>query len=298
MTARPSAAVHGAGADRWIRLVDGRRLGFAEYGDPAGIPAFMFHGVPGSRLSLGGAGEPDPAGRRLRAIAPDRPGIGLSDPQPGRTILSWPRDVAALANALGIDRFGVFGGSAGGVYALACAFALPERVGRVVVVNTPAPMAWPGVWRGHPLSARAAWQGIARVPGLARFVAGFQRQAALRGPTLVRLLGRRMAPEDRALLASREVSDQLVRHFREAYRQGSAGVADDLRLIARPWGFRPHAVTVPVDLWQGLRDRNVPPAMGRALAEALPHCRAHFVAAEGHLASEQYGAIRAVLLDG
>lgn len=291
------AQVQGTGADCWIRLADGRRLAFAQYGDPNGKPVLMFHGLPGSRLSYEGAGEPHPDGRRLRVIAPDRPGIGRSDPQPGRTIRHWPADVSALADALGIDRFAVLGGSAGGVYALACGAALPGRVRCAVVINTPAPMHWPGVWRAHPLSARLAWYGIGHVAGLPRFVAGFQRQAALRGNLLVRLLGQRMAPADRALLAERGISDQLVRHFREAYRQGAAGVAHDLRLIASPWGFEPRDVTVPVALWQGLRDRNVPPAMGRALAAALPRCAAHFVAGEGHLAGELYGEIRAVLLD-
>jgi pimeloyl-ACP methyl ester carboxylesterase len=34
-----------------LRLPDGRRLGFAEWGDPAGRPLFLFHGTPGSRLT-------------------------------------------------------------------------------------------------------------------------------------------------------------------------------------------------------------------------------------------------------
>ena len=33
----------------------------------------------------------------IRLIAVDRPGIGLSDHQPDRTILDWPEDVAHLA---------------------------------------------------------------------------------------------------------------------------------------------------------------------------------------------------------
>src|SRR5258708_19823962 len=33
-----------------IHLRDGRALGYAEFGDPAGKPVFFFHGLPGSRL--------------------------------------------------------------------------------------------------------------------------------------------------------------------------------------------------------------------------------------------------------
>ena len=45
------------------------------------------------------------AGRRrgvwpgIRLVAPDRPGMGLSTFQPGRTLLDWPEDVTALAHS-------------------------------------------------------------------------------------------------------------------------------------------------------------------------------------------------------
>lgn len=295
---RPPARIEGEGSDRRVELGDGRWLAFAELGDPLGPPVMMFHGIPGSRLSFEGAGQPAADGRRLRAIAPDRPGIGRSDPRPRRTLLDWGADVAALADALGIDRFAVLGGSGGGVYALACARALPERVTRVAIVNTPAPMHWPGVWRGHPAASRLAWRGIGRVPGLPRFVADAQCRTARHGHLLVRLLGQRMSPADRALLADRSVRDQLTAHVREAFRQGAAGVAQDLRLVASPWGFEPRDVAAPVWLWHGRADRTVPEAMGRALAAALPRCTARFVEGEGHLGGGLYDAVRAVLLDG
>ena len=37
-------------SDRHILLRDGRKLGYAEYGDPQGKPVFLFHGIPGSRM--------------------------------------------------------------------------------------------------------------------------------------------------------------------------------------------------------------------------------------------------------
>ena len=39
--------------DNVLRLSNGRRLGYAEYGDTNGDPVFLFHGNPGSRLSWG-----------------------------------------------------------------------------------------------------------------------------------------------------------------------------------------------------------------------------------------------------
>jgi pimeloyl-ACP methyl ester carboxylesterase len=61
-----------------IRLRDGRKLSFAEYGDPAGRPVFFFHGFPGSRFDGEHAGRVSES-IGVRLIAPERPGLGLSD---------------------------------------------------------------------------------------------------------------------------------------------------------------------------------------------------------------------------
>src|SRR5438067_1134403 len=106
-----------------VSLRDGRQLGFAEWGDPAGAPVFFFHGMPSSRLNS----HADPAAldtHHARWIAIDRPGMGLSAFQPRRMLLDWPEDVVQLADALGLDRFAVVGNSAGGPYAAACAFRI------------------------------------------------------------------------------------------------------------------------------------------------------------------------------
>ncbi|HEY3484137.1 MAG TPA: hypothetical protein VGK49_02080, partial [Ilumatobacteraceae bacterium] len=90
-----------------VRLADGRNLGYAEHGVHDGVPVFMFHGVPGGRFY-------DLDGEVLRAcgirlLTLERPGYGLSDPQPGRALADWPRDVAEIADHLGVAQFGVVG---------------------------------------------------------------------------------------------------------------------------------------------------------------------------------------------
>ena len=89
---------------RVLRLADGRRLGFAEYGASGGQPLLFFHGTPGARLVAGSAHR-SALRLNVRLIAPERPGFGRSDFQAGRRILEWPDDVAALADALGLERF-------------------------------------------------------------------------------------------------------------------------------------------------------------------------------------------------
>lgn len=116
-----------------IFLPDGRSLGFARLGCPAGLPLIYLHGFPASRLE---AGILNAAANSLGVsiIAPDRPGFGLSDFQPRRTILDWPNDVVHLANALSIDRFSLLASSGGCPYAAACAHQFPQRLIRVGIM--------------------------------------------------------------------------------------------------------------------------------------------------------------------
>src|SRR5437868_369085 len=99
--------------------VAGRRaVGFAEWGDPDGRPVVGFHGGPGSRLMAVGCEElADELG--LRIVVLERPGFGLSEFAPDRTLLGWTNDVADATRALGLDHFAVVGVSAGSPYALA-----------------------------------------------------------------------------------------------------------------------------------------------------------------------------------
>ena len=104
--------------DHVARLTDGRVIGYAQYGDPNGFPVVSAHGRLACRLDVRAAAPiADQAGIRL--ISPDRPGIGLSDPLPDRTILDWAHDIGELLDQIDVDRFAAMGWSMGGQYAAA-----------------------------------------------------------------------------------------------------------------------------------------------------------------------------------
>ena len=115
--------------DRSIQLADGRTLAFTEWGDLDGPAVMFFHGTPHSRLWCPDIAATQAAGVHL--VIPDRPGYGRSDEPPANlTMCGWTDDVIQLADALGLDRFGVIGWSSGATYALACAAVIPDRVTR------------------------------------------------------------------------------------------------------------------------------------------------------------------------
>jgi pimeloyl-ACP methyl ester carboxylesterase len=266
-----------------FRLRDGRAMGYAEYGDAAGKPTFFFHGFPGSRLEAA-FGHEAAVKHGARLIGVDRPGCGLSDFQRDRTFLDWPEDIVELAGALGIDRFSVAGISGGGPYVAACAYAIPQRLTGAYIISGVGPFDTPGATDGMSrqnkilfwLGRRAPWLGGVLIRMMAR---------AARSPSdkMMDRMARSMPEPDRVVLQQPNIRGVFVTDFREAFRQGARGSVHELRLYSRPWGFRLEDITVPVHLWQGSVDTNVPPSMGRYQASAIPNCHATFLEGEGHL---------------
>ena len=93
-----------------------------------------------------------------------------------------------------------------------------------------------------------------------------------------------LSSEDRRVLDQREIKDNLLAGAVEAVRQGPRGLAVEIQCIfARPWGFRPQDITVPVHLWYGDADALVPVGSGRYLAETIPGAELRICPAEGHM---------------
>ena len=266
-----------------LQLRDGRILGFAVYGDPDGKTGFYLHGFPGTRLE---ARIADAAATRLgiRIIAPDRPGFGLSDFKPGRTIADWTDDLVEAADALGIGRFPVIGLSGGGPYAAACALRIPHRLTSVAIVSSMGPVHIPGATNGMGRQSQVFFALARRLPWITHPAMWWLGRQARRD--VGRLLDRMSAglpAADRAILARPEVRAGLQDDIAEAFRHGSRGAAWELSLLTRPWGFRPEEIQMEVHLWHGEADVSVSPSMGRYLATAIPNCHARFYPGEGHL---------------
>jgi pimeloyl-ACP methyl ester carboxylesterase len=266
-----------------VRLPDGRHLGYAEYGRPAGRPIFYFHGFPGCRLEAAPVHETAGA-VGVRIVAFDRPGYGLSDAHRGRSLLDWPRDVSDAADALGIRRFAVLGVSGGGPYALACARAIPQRLTATGVVAGLAPVDRPELRRtliwpmrlGFFLGRNAPWLFGALSAGVIAASPNSHPEHVMW------LLGRSDSEVDRRLAHDDRFRQAIAASIREALRGGARAARQDVQLYARPWGFALKDIRVPVDIWHGEVDATVPIAMGRYLAAQVPESRVTFLPNEGH----------------
>lgn len=268
-----------------MELADGRELAWLEMGDPSGVPIIGFHGTPGSRLQVVvGEGPLQDAGVRL--ISVDRPGYGHSTYQPERTLTGWPGDVSQLADHLDLSRFGVVGISGGGPHALVCAALIPDRVAVAGILSGVGPLGAPGAEKGmlpaNVLITRVGRRSTRPLQALFAALTGAQR----RWPeTMLRLMAKQMPPADARIAGRSEVHAMLVKDARRTSATAAKASAQDFHIFAREWGFRLGDIGVPVHLWQGDADRNVPVAHARQMAAAIPGATLHQVAGGGHLMS-------------
>lgn len=270
--------------DKRLQLKDGRTLAYTEQGDLSGYPVLFIHGNPGSRFSP----HPDEdIARRLdaRVIAPDRPGYGLSDYQPNRTLLDFPDDIAQLADALDIQEFAVFGVSAGGPYVAACAYKMSQRVTEAAIVSGVSPVDREGAFEGMDEAWRAAYQLSEQLPPwLLRPLLWFQTRNVLRNPDqAVEDMIDILSESDAEILKRPRMREHFMTNRAEATRRGHKGWAREVKILVSPWGFPLEEIPVTTHLWYWEDDKAIPLQMGRYLEDKIPHTQAHFLPDGGHL---------------
>jgi pimeloyl-ACP methyl ester carboxylesterase len=266
-------------------LPDGRRLGFAEFGDPDGPLVLWFHGSPGARRQVPPVGRDAAQQLGIRIVCVERPGIGDSTDHAYRSISDWPADAAVVADYLGHERFMVVGLSGGGPYALACAHTLADRVVAVGLLGSLVPTAGPDAVAAGIVALTRRFNGLL---GLLRRPLGLSLWAFVRAANpLAHLLvvgfARLMPEGDRRVLGDSALEAVFVDDLTVGSRHQFNALFNDLILIGRPWGFRLQDVHVPVRWWHGDADPFVPLEQAQRAAAFLPDVQLMVRAGESHL---------------
>ena len=273
-----------------LTLPDGRELEYLTGGAANGVPLVHHTGTPSAAVV-------DPlvwaAAERagLHLVTYSRPGYGASTPRPAPD--GWPvpiaadaEDTTALLDHLGMGEFVTLGWSGGGPRALACAATLPGRclaaatLAGVAPADESGPDWTEGMGEENVRDFAAAREGRDSYGPIA--VDQAAALATVTAADIVASMGDLVDEVDAAALSD-EIGEAVAASFNHAVAQGPGGMVEDTLQIVQPWGFDLAAITVPVSVWQGARDRMVPFAHGRWLAAAIPGARAHLFDDEGHI---------------
>ncbi|MBY8985478.1 MAG: alpha/beta hydrolase [Candidatus Lokiarchaeota archaeon] len=273
-------------------LEDGRKIGYAEYGDVAGKPIFYFHGHGSSRL------EPkiydiEEIENQVRIIAVDRPGFGLSDFTLDHSILSWSSDIIELANSLKIDRFSVLGGSGGAPFALACAYKNPERIVTCGIVSGlgPIELGIEGMAKNNRRELELAQKNPNRLKLLFKLQAKLSKKLVEKDIEVIlkkfRKRGKNLPEPDKKIFEDKEKLRMYVSLMTEPFRQGIMGPFHEAQLYVKPWNFKLTDISpdIKVYLWHGDLDTSVPKKMAQSVCQKIPNCEAKFYVDEAHLST-------------
>lgn len=258
----------------FIRLEDGRRLAYAEFGERQAYPLFHFHSHGSSRLEAASLHQ---AAKRagFRLIAVDRPGVGLSDPHRGSDATSFARDMLLLAQKLGCQRYGLI--ACGGGLASALAFA--DLSGARATLLSGLSCAVPCTDTRSSL-AQTMLRCVAKhlLQG-AIILRHWQASSALE--TRLQRLIDSFSYADRRMFANPAMLQLLTVDLTEALRQGAGGVAQDTAQQFKPLPLELSRLSLPCHFWLGSAEDASVRQRTEHLVSQLPQGTVHQLANRG-----------------
>ena len=253
MNARPSSS------GETLRLtVNGVSLAVEVRGE--GPPILFVHGYPLDRTlwqhQLG-------ALTGFRRIAPDLRGLGLSDaPDLGYSMATYADDLAALLDALHADRVVICGLSMGGYIALEFARRYRSRLRGLILMSTRAEADSAEVRK-----AREAAMQVARERGASAIA--------------TQMVTKLFAP---GAAESMPQTVERVRQMMEAAPvKGITGALGAMRDRPDSTPTLTELEGLPCLVVVGEQDQVIPPAVGRAMAGAIPGATLSVIPGSGHL---------------
>lgn len=186
-----------------------------------GPPLVMIHGFGSSQLDW--ELQAEAFREHFTLVMPDLRGFGQSSKEVAPfSVDQYAEDLRALLQHLEIDRFSLLGYSLGGAVSFAFSVEQPERIERLILVNT-----WPSF---RPTTFRKKWE-LALRKTLVR-LSGMDKMA--------RVLGKRLFPE--------EGQEELRATFEERYAQNDKSVYLALLQTLPKWSVRDRigGLTMPV----------------------------------------------------
>jgi pimeloyl-ACP methyl ester carboxylesterase len=240
-------------------------LAYSEYGDRDGYPILIQHGLIASIRDYHLFDSLIAAGRRLICIA--RPGYGQSSPYLMENMAEWGRLVSILADELALAQFDVLGMSSGAPYSYAIGAMLPDKARNIYIFSgTPALYDaqvlkfWP-----YPVERNAS---IAEMQQVAKDV----------------------------FFPNVTEEDRLRADIQDSMANDCFGVAQDLCLRCRDWGFTLSELMARVYMEHSKVDCDVPFITAEMTAKLMPNCQ--FTAREGeHFSAESLDTfIRNIIL--
>lgn len=266
-----------------LRLADGRNMAYKEYGDLNGESVFHCHSVVGSRLELPFDTQKICVKKSVRLIVMDRPSYGASSPDPKASFVQWPNDLVQLADHLNIEKFLLTGYALGGVYALACAHEIPERLKRVAIISSGAQIESAADYKTILPMYKISYQVAKYSPKVFKLFSSILTKGLIRDPhSFYTQFIEKLGKADRNIINSEDFIAEVTVSLSEGFRQGGKALAEDGIQLMNDWLFDPFEIKIPLHVWHGTNDYHVPLVVSERLCENVKNSRCFIREGQGH----------------
>lgn len=266
-----------------LQLTDGRNLAYFEYGNPSGEPVFHCHSVFGSRLELAFHAHDIAKQKSVRLIVLDRPGYGASDPNPDGSFANWSKDLVQLADHLNIGKFSLTGYVMGGMYALACAHEIPDRLKRVASISNGMMPQSSSDYKEFIPFYRMNIRLAKYLPKAYGLISSILIKGALSDPdSFVEQMSENLNRADKQIMESHHFKANLVTSLKEAFLQGGKVCSREMVEFTHDWSFELSEIKVPVDIWHGSSDCHQPQILSERFTEHIENTRLFIKEEPGH----------------
>jgi pimeloyl-ACP methyl ester carboxylesterase len=269
-------------------LPDGRTLSYSDIGTGENGTWIHCHGVPGSRKEAHHL-QDQLLRNGVRLIVPDRPGYGQSTPTKDYGFSQHSGDLAQLADHLKLTTFRLSGFSGGGVFAIATACDLGNRIEQLVIAATPAVPLMEAPYEHASELTAGTWQAALQDrKALARELEALTGSVDVLSEAMIGAAG----DQEGLYLSSKSVRPGFMQSLCAALEQSSITAADALArdsfLVAYSWPFAPEDIHIPVRVIHGSGDRLVhidhQITLSRKFSDATPEI----------ISSAHYGVLSAI----
>lgn len=264
--------------------VDGARIHYQEFGNPTDPAMILIHGYTASAY-VWKTVAPMLAGDGSRVIAIDLLGFGYSDKPKwfDYAITSQARIIARFMDRLGIGRATVVGSSYGGAVAATLALDYPERVEKLVLVDT----VCNDTLKNHPILKLAALPVVGEAMAPFLVDSRMYQRHRMRG-TLARI-NHDLITEDRVESIRRPLAAADAHHSLLATSRNwhACRIEHDAHLINQP----------TLILW-GEDDRVIPLEDAYKLHDSILNSRLVIVKNCGHVPQEEQSELFAEVVSG
>ena len=258
---------------------NGQTVAYFDYGQSDDV-VFLHHGSPS-------AGPIPPHIRRnadahkFRIIEVVRPGYGSSTAISDRSVNTVSQINLDIADSLGIENFAIFGGSGGGPHALATGHLAGSRCKALLIVAGIAPFDDPNFDFAAGMSEEIREKRLLALTSMEDFEASLSEEATKMSSYNFEQIKEKFNVDPENPISDERILSMQVR-VQYSFMQGARGWIDDERAFQKPWGFSLGDISMPVQLWAGTKDVNVPPAHAEYLRRMIPNSELLIVEDKNH----------------